>query len=335
MSYFWKIGITVLIFSVPALAQTPDEQLAAARALLQAGQSDTAIVKLEDAAAREPTLPGLQHELGVAYYTKRDYLIAIGHLARALRQVPSDRDAAQLLGLSYYLTGQPAQAIPFLRQFQPTAEGRTPDAAYVLALCYALTKQHDAANRVFSQLYELPPDSPATHLVLARTLLLQGLDLVAEREAREVLRQFPTMPEAHFVLGQAALYRADFSQAIAEFQEELKLNPCFAPAFARLGEVYFRVGRWDDAQSAAQRSIWLDSTSAESYVLLGKVFLHKREFAPALRVVQRAISIDPNNYTAHHLLSQAYRETGQSELAAREMQIAARVEQERAAPNHN
>jgi len=335
MSCFWKVPVSVVIYAVSTLAQTPDEQLVAVRALLQTGQTDAAIVKLEDVAARHPTLAGLQHELGVAYYTKGNYLIAIKHLAHALKQEAGDRDVAQLLGLSYYLTGQPAEAIPYLRQFQSAADGRAPDAAYVLALCYALTKQHDEAMRVFSRLYDLPADSPATHLIFARVLLLQGLDLVAEREAREALQQFPTIPEAHFVLGQVALYRADLSEGIAEFQTELRLNPGFAPAFARLAEVYFREGRWNDAQTAVQRSIWLDATSAESHILLGKVLLHKREFVQALRVVQRAISIDPNNYTAHHLLSEAYRETGQPDLATREMRIAALLEQRQVAHDHN
>jgi tetratricopeptide (TPR) repeat protein len=335
MSHWWKLGIVVVFFPLAGLAQKEDEPLATVRTLLRNGQNDAAISRLEEIAVSQPALSGLQQQLGRAYYAKANYLVAIEHLKLALKQNQGDRDAAQLLGLSYYLTGQPAEAIPFLRQFQTAAEGRAPDAAYVLGLCYALTKQHDEAMRVISRLYDQPADSPPAHLIFARTLLLEGLDLVAEREAREALRQSPTLPEAHFVLGQAALYRADLPKAIAEFQAELELNPGYAPAFSRLGEAYFRVGRWDDAQNAAQRSIWLDSTSAESYVLLGKVLLHRKEFAPTLRVMQRAISIDPNNYTAHHLLSQAYRETGQSELAEREMKIAARLEQQRAASNHN
>lgn len=333
MSHWWKLGIVVVFFPLAGLAQTDDERLAAVRILLQNGQNDSAISRLEEIAVSQPALSGLQHQLGHAYYAKGDYLTAIEHLKLALKQDQDDRDAAQLLGLSYYLTGQPAEAIPFLRQFQSGAEGRTPDAAYVLALCYALTKQHDEAMRVFSRLYDLPADSPAAHLIFARTLLLQGLDLVAEREAREALRRLPTMPQAHFVLGQAALYRADLPKAIAEFQAELELNPGYAPAFARLGEAYFREETWNDAQTAVQRSISLDATSPGSYILLCKILLHNKESVLAQRAAQRAVSIDSRDYTAHYLLSEAYRQMGQSEPARREMQIAAMLEQQRAASN--
>ena len=54
----------------------------------------------------------------------------------------------------------------------------------------------------------------------------------------------------------------------------------------------------------------------------------------AQRAAQRAISIEPRDYTAHYLLSEACRQMGQSELAAREMQIAARLEQQRVASNN-
>jgi len=333
MSHWWKLGIVVVFFPLAGLAQTEDEPLAAVRTLLQNGQNDAAISRLEEIAVSQPALSGLQHQLGRAYYAKGDYLVAIEHLKLALKQDQDDRDATQLLGLSYYLTGQPAKAIPFLRQFQSEAEGRTPDAAFVVALCYALTKQHDEAMRVISRLYDLRADSPAAHLIFARTLLLQGLDLVAEREAREALRQSPALPEAHFVLGQAALYRADFAKAIAEFQAELEVNPGYAPAFSRLGEAYFREGKWNDAQSVVRRSISLDARSPGSYILLCKILLHNRESLLALRAAQRAVSMDSRDYTAHYLLSEAYRQTGQSELARREMQIAALLEQQRASSN--
>ena len=327
----WKLGIVMFFFAGTALAQTQDEQLAAIRILLQNGHNDAAISRLEEIAVRQPALPGLQRLLGLAYYARADYLTAIDHLNLALRQNQHDRDAAQLLGLAYYLTGRPTEAIPYLLQSEPRANEHPVDAAYTLALCYALSHQHDQALHVLSKLYELRPDSPAAHLIFAKTMLLQGLDSVAEREARSVLQMVPAMPNAHLVLGQTALYRGDLPEATDEFRAELELDPANARALVRLGEAHSRAGRWSDAQVVVQRSISLDPTSPESYILLCKILLHNRDFVQAQRAAQRAATIDSRDYTAHYLLSEAYLQMGQSELARHEMQIAVRLEQQRAA----
>jgi len=305
------------------------EELAAARRLLQAGRNDAAIAKLNEIAAHHPGLAGLKYELGVAYYRKPDYLKAIEYLKPALEEKPDDRDVVQLLGLAYYLSGQPAQAVPYLERLQSEASaGGNRDAIYVLALCYALTQDYPRALGVISTLYDLPVGSAAGRLVFSRLLLLQGLDPVAEEQVRQVLKEAPNTPEAHFILGQIYLYRSDLPRAMAEFQTELAIHPAYALALTRLGDVYTRAGQLENAQMALQRSIWLDARNAESYILMGKVLLLKREYAMAPRILRRAIAIDPNDYTAHHLLGEAYRQLGQNELAAREMQIGDRLEQQ-------
>jgi tetratricopeptide (TPR) repeat protein len=187
-------ALAAFALALEVVAQTPEEQLVSVRALLRAGKNDAAIAKLEEIAAQHPGLPGVDHELGVAYYGKADYLSAIPHLQRAVEADKGDRDALQLLGLSYYLSGQPAQAIPYLQQFHSESSGGF-DAAYVLAVCYALTKDYSQALNAISKLYNLPAGSVASRLIFARVLLAQGLDPVAEKQAREVLKKRATRRE--------------------------------------------------------------------------------------------------------------------------------------------
>jgi len=56
-------------------------------------------------------LKGLSSELGTAYYQKGDYIKAIGELKKALAEDPENKEAIQLLGLSYYLSGRPGEAM--------------------------------------------------------------------------------------------------------------------------------------------------------------------------------------------------------------------------------
>ncbi len=78
------------------------------RKLLREGKFDDAIATLENLQTKNPAMPGLAHELGVAYYRKGDYLKAIAALQKAETENPKDAEATQLLGLSAYLSGRPA-----------------------------------------------------------------------------------------------------------------------------------------------------------------------------------------------------------------------------------
>ena len=326
MGCIFRLIVLVALLAV-AYGQTAQEQLASAHQLLEMGNNDAAIAKLNDMAARYPTVKGINHELGVGYYRKAEYLNAIGHLKRALQENANDQDAIQLLGLAYYLAGRPADAIPYLEKLDRNRAGQNRDAAFVLGLCYIIAREYDKALATFSQLYGLPAGSASSRVVFARILLLQGFDPVAEEQAQAALKEAPRIPLAHFILGQVYLYRSDLPRAIGELTAELALNPGYSPALTRLGNAYILAGRLDEAQSVLQRSIWLDADSAESYVLLGKVQLRRGQFAVAARNLERAIATDPNNYIAHHLLGEAYEKMGQIEAAKREMRIAAQIQQ--------
>jgi tetratricopeptide (TPR) repeat protein len=310
-----------------AVTQQEDEALATARSLIQENKNQEAIARLKALAARRPGTKGVNRELGIAYYHQADYLEAATYLEHAWRENPEDRDAAQLLGLSYYFSGKPAQAIPALEKFRLWHPNANIDAIYILGLCYILTRDYPQALETFARLYHLNSDSAAAHLMLGRILLRQGFDPVAEQEVHKALALSPRLPLAHFTLGEFWAYGADYPRAAQEFQQELEINPGYAPAFSHLGDAYWRLKRYEDAERVLQGSIWLDATSAEPYVILGKVFMAKRQSAEAERALQRAIAVDSGNYTAHYFLGQLYREQGKADAAEREMKIAAQIQQ--------
>ena len=112
----WQVGLllTVLVLcqaaaaagnlqqaqnsATPSNAQTSlapgDEQgaFADARRLSQIGKYDEAIAPLLELQAKNPVMPGLQRELGVAYYRKADYANAAKYLAAALEENPPDQE---------------------------------------------------------------------------------------------------------------------------------------------------------------------------------------------------------------------------------------------------
>jgi tetratricopeptide (TPR) repeat protein len=314
-------------------AQTGSADFDEPRRLSQQGKYDDALASLRDIQEKQPALPGLSHEFGIAYYKKGDYPDAIASLKKAQEENAGDTEAVQLLGLSYYLSGRPADAIPPLEKVQTWFPSANVDAAYILGICYIQTKDYPHARVAFAKMFGVPADSAASYLFTARMLLRQDFGPVAEEYARKAATLDPKLPLAHFLLGELNLYHSKIPEAIAEFQKELDLNPGYAGAYYKLADAYSRIQKFDEAEKLLQRSIWLDATSTGPYILMGKVLEKKGETQLAVRALERALTMDPNNPVTHHLLGQAYRDMGRSEDAERELKAAAQLqEQQNAQP---
>lgn len=309
----------------PATA-APSEFVQARQMLLQ-GKFDDALALLHQLESQQPPPKGLAHELGAAYYKKGDFMSAISAFKTALAENSSDREAEQLLGLSYYLAGKPAQAIPELEKVQTWYASANVDAAYILGICYIQTKDYPSARKAFAKMFDVPGDSAASYLFTARMLLRQDFGPVAEEYAKKAIELDPKLPLAHLLLGELYLYQSQIDPAISELRKELDVNPGYAAAYYKLADAYSRVQKFDDAERLLQRSVWLDPTATGPYILLGKVLEKKGETELAVRALQRALAMDPNNPIPHHLLGEAYRSLGKSEDAARELKIAGQLEQ--------
>lgn len=307
--------------AVKSTPQTAESPLAEPQRLMREGKYDDAISQLQGMLTR-PSLKGVSRELGLAYFKKGEYLPAIASFKKALEEDREDREATQLLGLSYYLAGRPAEAIPFLEKVQSWFPRANVDAAYILGIAYIQTKDYPHARTAFAHMFDVPADSAAAYLFTARMLLRQEFDPIAEQYAQKAVVLDPKLPLAHSLLGELNLYKSRIPEAIAEFEKELALNPANAATYYKLADAYSRVQKYDDAERLLQRSIWLDATSTGPYILMGKVLQKKGELELAVRALQRAVSMDPNNPIPHHLLGQTYRDMGKKEEAESELKLA-------------
>jgi len=303
-----------------------DPAFAEARRLSQEGKFDEAIGKLAALALKEPELKGLARELGVTYYNKSDYLKAVASFKKALEEDPGDNEAVQLMGLSYYLAGRPAEAIGPLEKVQTWYPSANVDASYILGICYIQTKDYANARKAFARMFAVPGDSAASYLITARMLLRQDFAPIAEEYAKKAVELDPKLPRVHLLLGELYLYKSRLPEAIEQFQKEAELNPGEAAVYYKLADAYTRMQKYEEAERLLQRSIWLDATSTGPYILMGKVLEKKGETALAVRALQRAIAMDPNNPMPHHLLGQAYRELGRTEEAEQELKLSEQLQ---------
>jgi tetratricopeptide (TPR) repeat protein len=304
----------------------PGPEFAHARQLLQQGKYDEAIGELQQLSSTQPGMKGVAHELGMAYFKKSDYPQATETFKKALQQDPEDNEATQLLGLSYYLSGNPGAAISYLEKVQTWYPRANVDASYILGQCYIQTKDYPHARHAFAKMFDLPPDSAGSYLLTARMLFRQEFEPVALEYAQKAVALDPKLPRAHFLLGEIHLFESKIPEAISDFQAELLLNPSDAATYYKLADAYSRIQKFDDAEKLLQRAIWLDPTSTGPYVLMGKVLEKKGEPELAVRALRRAAAMDPNNSITHHLLGQAYRDLGNNEEAERELKLAGQLQ---------
>lgn len=312
------MSLGLLAQQIPA----SDSDFAHARQLIQQGKYDDALDELNELSQKHPGLKGLDRELGFARYAKGDYLGAAASFQKAIAEDSSDNESIQLLGLSNYLAGRPAEAIPQLEKVQSWFPRANVDAAYILGICYIQTKDYPKARTAFARMFDVPSDSAASYLFTARMLLRQEFDPVAEEYALKATTLDPKLPGAHLMLGELYLYKSRIPEAIEQFQKELSLNPANAAAYYKLADAYSRIQKFDDAERLLQRSIWLDASSTGPYILMGKVLEKKGEYELAVRALRHAAAMDPNNAMTHHLLGQTYRDMGMKAEADSELKTA-------------
>jgi predicted Zn-dependent protease len=311
-----------------APSETPEQSLARAHSLLQVGNVADAMAILQQLAHAQPTVKGLQHAFGIAYYRTGKLVEAQKAFAAAIQEDPSDAESVQMEGLTLYRMGQPVNAIPFLervRQWTPNADA---DSNYVLGLCYLNAQRYDDARSAFATEFDVDPGSGSAYLLLGSMLMRANLPEVAAGQARKALELDSKLPLAHFMLGQVYLEKSDVDHATEEFEQERRLNPGYAPVYDRLGDLYTRIGKLQEAQEALTKAISLDTSSTGPFIQMGKVLLHRDDPVTAIMYLRHAEKMDPSNFITHTLLAQAYRKTGQADESKRETDLASKIHAE-------
>src|SRR5579863_5263267 len=328
-------AFSIAIFSLPGLAQSPENQspssgdasppaqtpLQIAQDLAARGRLDKAMARLDQLASQSPEPPGVERLRGIILYQKEQLQDAAAAFAKATEQDPEDRESVEMRGVSLFRLGRPKEALPFLEKAHAAVERANIDPEYVLGLCYADVARYDDARRAFATQYGFAPDSPEAYLLAARLFLRREMREQAAVQAGKALELNPSLPLAHELLGEAALARGDLPGAIRELEAERKINPLDGETYNRLGDAYLRSGQYAEAQQALNRAVLLEPYATEPYILLGQTFLKLKQPIQALHYLDRAEKMDPSNYITHNLLGQAYKATGQLADANREFKL--------------
>ena len=330
--YVVNVSLLVLLSFAAIFAQDQGEPTARillqAQKLLEEAKADEAIKLLRSSDNKTSSASEIAYFLGVAYHLKGDYVQAVEQLSVAIKRLPQSdakyRNAIQILGLSHYVLGHPAEAIPYLEQTSRLLPDST-EINYALGSCYIQTRERDKSRAVFARMFKVPGASAAAYLINAQMMMRQRFEVLAEQELQKALALDPKLPQINFLLAEIAIYNAQIDRGIALLQKEIEINPTFAMAFYWLGEAYTRKLSWDEAIGPLQKSIWLNPYFSGPYIVLGKVYLKKGDLQNAEGMLRRATQMDPNNFSAHHLLAQVLQRANRAEEAKKEFETAEKL----------
>ena len=330
MRHACVVAIACLCLTAGAAASPVQDDLKAslraARELIDNGKPKDAIAAL---GRLDVSVPEVGYLLGIAHYLADSYQAAIERLSAAYDKLPPEsverREAVQVLGLCYYLTGRFPDAIPLLEQTRGWASDNL-ELGYILGMAYIQNRQPDAARNSLARTFKVEPESAAAHLLAAQMMIRLEMEPFAEAELKRALEKDPRIPRAHYLLGQMALFRGKLDEAVSFSERELSINPGDAMALNQLGDAHLRASRIDDAIAALQKSMWINPFYSGPYLLLGRAYMKKGQPATAEGMLRQAIQYDPNNRTAHYVLGQLLQQMGRLDEAKREFEIAERLQ---------
>jgi len=149
-----------------------------------------AIDELTQAAALQPSMPGLHSALGVGKVGLGDSVGAMAEFEAALNADPNDYQANYYMGRLKRLDGDVPSARKFLEKAEQLSPG-TPDVVFENAAIAMAAHDYLKAEALLNKVLQQQPDHSEAHFLLAEAYLKQGHRQEAqhEREIFEKLRK--------------------------------------------------------------------------------------------------------------------------------------------------
>ncbi len=297
------------LFPVPAYA--------AGYARLAEGRLADALAEFRKAAAADPLIghvsdARLQVQTAGADLRQGKPAAAIGRLRALVAGTPGDAEAHRILGVAYWVDGEPGRAIEHLRTAIVLRSG---DERARIALADVLTTADRLAEaeRELTATLAAAPESGRAWYRIGRLSLRQAILPRAVGALRQALQVSPPIVGRDFLLQTIAgtlVNQADFDDAIVAHGARVEVNPNSALAHRQLGDVYFLQGRHDEALAEFSAAAWLDADDARAHAATGQVLVRLQRYADAVVALRRALALDGDQQEARYALAMALLRSG-------------------------
>lgn len=296
------------------------------------GDFDDSIIALKKAKRLAPAAPGIDLNLGLAYYRKHQFKRAIPYFEAVVKVYPENVQARYLEGLSEFMVNEYG---PTIQSLKPIWNEKKNDLDYlfVLGISYGKLKQDAQSSAVFSRLVEQGGDTPHLHLLLGKAYLDLYDDRKALSELEKAVAGGPNLPYAHYNLGVAYERLGMLKEAGKEFDEEIALDPSQPWAYQDRARLWVRLDSGDKAVPLFQKALRINPKLPISLAGLGEAYLLEGKTNQAVYYLLQALGQEPDSADFHYQLGRAYLRAKQKAKAqeqfaeAEKLQAQAREEQ--------
>ncbi|MBW2020866.1 MAG: tetratricopeptide repeat protein [Deltaproteobacteria bacterium] len=180
----------------------------------------------------------LQNDLGLAYFAKKEFDLAIAHFKKALAIKPDYPEALNNMGTVYLRLKQWDDAIECFNRAHANLLYTTPHFALSnLGEAYRGKKDYRRAIVFYKKALEINPRFPEAHRGLGLTYIATGNYKGAVSSLEKAVQYAPYLAPAYYDLGRARARQYDTEKAISAFKKVVELVPETPLAKQALAEI--------------------------------------------------------------------------------------------------
>lgn len=256
-----------------------------------------------------PRMPGLQLNLGLAYFKAADYKQAIAELDPLLKANPDDQQLTILIGMSRYGLEEFSEASPLL---QRASQHDPQNLTLLLTLAHSclFSQQYPCVVDAYHRLIALNAESAEADMLVGEALDEMKDHEGAIREFRAAAATDPKEPNVHFGLGYLLWTRGQYQEAADEFRKELANNPNHLKAMLYLADTQILMNQSDEARPLLEEVGMKDPNIAMQHLDLGILYADAGRKEDARKQFETAIKLAPKNVNAHYRLARLFRSMG-------------------------
>lgn len=251
----------------PTAVSAAGEAVQRVPSLLQEGDYQGALSRLDEALKSSPEDPSLHYYRGFALFKTKAYDKATTEIQRALELDPNQLGAHWVNGAILASQGKKQQAVA---EFQKELENPQTDLptrinSYInIGLIHRDLEKDDEAIAAFEKVIELDAAQAEAYSYLADLYLDEGkLDKAAEVQAKSRALGLEDAKDA-FNLGANYWNKKDIPKAEEYFKRAVELDPKFALAWRHLGDALIGLGKTAEAAQALRTYLELSPQATDT-----------------------------------------------------------------------
>jgi tetratricopeptide (TPR) repeat protein len=291
---------------------------------LDAGDIETGMTHLDNAAAVAKDDPDMLHMVAYAYLYHEKYDEALPLLKRCLKLRPDFALAKGDLADTYKELGMYRLAFKSFREYFSIVDAD--NKICQLATAYRRVGKHEQAVALYAAGLVLDPTDVAAYNNMAMSLTELGRFNEAVKACRKGLKLAPgdcdlttNLASAHREAGRPKLALRILNEIDESCAETFGM-------LLEIGNALCDLMRYDEAAAAYNKAKKLDPSSISPHINLGIMFDHLGQLAIGEQEFREALLIDPEDAGAHNNLGASLDLQGRKEEALAEYKIAVRLD---------